>query len=92
MIGPYTGFFVTLHSQLLPCKWCFINVQAPDIVDRFGACIASKDDQVRLAENYGVAVPPAWRAANHRNDHPLGRCITVAQIKQVEIVRCQTTT
>ena len=77
MVGPNARFFVALHSELLPCERRFINVQAPDIVDRFGACVASKDDQVRLAENYRVPVPPAWSAANHRNDHPLGRCIAI---------------
>ena len=92
MIGPYTWFFVTLHSELFPSERCFIHVQAPDIVDRFSACVAAEDDQVRLAENYRVPVPPARRAANHGNNHPLGCRIAIAQIKQVQIVRRQTTT
>lgn len=80
VISSYTWLVSTRSAQLFPSKWRFINVQAPDIIDWFCACVSSENEQVRLAEYNRMPVPPTWRSTDNWDNHPLGCSIAISQI------------
>ena len=92
MVSPHAWLIGACRAQLLPSERRFVNIETPDVIDRFRARVTTEYEQVRLAEYYCVAVPPAWRSPNDRDYHPLGRSVTISQIEQVEIVGCQAST
>jgi len=78
--------------KLQPTEGSLVDVEAPDIVDRFGSGVSAKNEQIGLREYYGVSVPPSWSLSNYRHDHPLRHLLSVSQIKQVKVVGGQAST
>jgi hypothetical protein len=91
MIGSHTRFFLTCHPQVLPSERCFVHIEAPDIVDRLSSCVATEHEQIGFAENDSVAVSATRGSSDNGNNHPLGCCIAIPQVQEVQVVRGQTT-
>ena len=83
---------ITRSLELQPREGSLINVEAPDITNRLGACITTEDKEVWLIEHDGVAISSAGSLTNDGNDHPLRHCFSVSQVKQIQIIRSQAAT
>ena len=75
-----------------PRERCLVDVQTPDVVDRFGSSIAAENEEIRLAEDDCVAISSARCSPNDWYDHPLSSLVTVPQIEQVQVIGRQTST
>ena len=73
-----------------PGERCFLDTQAPDIVNRFLAGVSTKDKEVWFTEDNTVSISSSWSTSHNRNDHPLRCFFAISHVKKIKIIRCET--
>lgn len=72
---------LTRGLKLTPGEGCLVYIQAPYIVHRFCACVASECQQIWLRENDCVSVATPRGVSYDWHDHPLGLLIAVPEVE-----------
>ena len=91
MVGSDTRLVSACNLQGIPGEWGLVNIEAPDIVDGLCSGVSSKDKEVWLAEDDGMAVSSSWGTADDWDAHPLGSLVSISKVQEIEFIGCQTT-